>query len=135
MNSQLTLALDHVAIQTTNLDQALAFYVDGLGGNLTSRAPFKTREQAWVVLGGVKLEIYTVRQGEELLPWKDEYRGPVHLAFSVENLEAFLAEVARKGIFLHPSHPTPFRPPVPNPPLIAYLHGPDGEEVEIREEW
>jgi hypothetical protein len=38
-----------------------------------------------------------------------------------------------KGARFHPSHPEPFLPPVPGASKIAYLLGPDGEEVEIRD--
>ena len=73
------------------------------------------------------------REGENLLAWSDFYSGPVHIAFEVENLNNFVKEIGSKGYSLHPSHPEPFLPPVPGAREIAYLLGPDGEEIEVRE--
>ena len=59
--------------------------------------------------------------------------GPVHLCFEVADLDHFLDRAKSLGAQLHPSHPEPFTPPVPEAGRIAYLLGPDGEEVEVRE--
>lgn len=124
--------LHHVAIQTADLDRALYFYVEILGAELLERRRFKRRQQAWLRVGEVRMELYSVRDGETLDAWSDRYAGPVHLAFAVPDLEPFLAAAVERGARFHPSHPEPFVPPVPGAGLIAYLEGPDGEEVEIR---
>jgi hypothetical protein len=80
----------------------------------------------------VQIELFSNRAGEQLEPWSDFYRGPVHLAFTVDDLQAFLAHALSQGAQYHPSHPAPFVPPVPGAGPIGYLLGPDGEEVEIR---
>jgi catechol 2,3-dioxygenase-like lactoylglutathione lyase family enzyme len=126
------LALHHVAMQTNNLDRAIYFYVDVLGGTLVERTRFKRREMAWIALGGIKVELFSKRDGETLQEWSDYYSGPVHLALVIEDLDAFIAHAASMGVPLHPSHPQPFVPPVDRPVRIAYLRGPDGEEVELR---
>lgn len=125
--------LHHVAVQTARFDESLRFYVDVLGCELRVRRPFKRREMAWLVAGAVQIELFSVRAGETLGEWSDYIPGPVHLAFTVDDLDTFLAHAARHGIGLHPSHPEPFTPPVAGAGRIAYLRGPDGEEVEIRE--
>ena len=125
-------AVHHVAIQTNNLDRAIAFYVDLLGARQIERRRFKRREMAWLEVGGVKLELFSKRDGENLESWNDFYSGPVHIAFQVDDLEAFLEQVEAQGARFHPSHPEPFVPPVEGACKIAYLLGPDGEEVEIR---
>jgi catechol 2,3-dioxygenase-like lactoylglutathione lyase family enzyme len=125
-------AIHHIALQTARFEQALAFYVEVLGAELLTRRQFKRREMAWLKVGNMKLELFSNRQGETLEPWNDFYCGPVHLAFEVDDLGAFLSEILARGAQFHPSHPEPFTPPVPGAGPIAYLLGPDGEEVEIR---
>jgi catechol 2,3-dioxygenase-like lactoylglutathione lyase family enzyme len=132
MKTNRVVSIDHVAVQTASLARALAFYVDLLGARLIERRTFKRREMAWLSVGDTKIELFSVRQGESLRPWDDFASGPVHLAFTVADLDAFLAEALEKGATFHPSHPEPFVPPVPGASRIAYLLGPDGEEVEIR---
>ena len=127
-----TVCLDHVAIQTSDLDKAIFFYVNILGGDLKERRPFKTRHMAWIQFPNLKLEIFSKRQNEELATWQDNYCGPVHLSFVVRDLDGFIADAKALGACFHPSHPTPFIPPVAGAPRIAYLLGPDGEEVEVR---
>ena len=128
------LAVDHIAVQTSNLDAALQFYVGVLGANLIVRQKFKRREMAWLSVGNTKIEMFSKRSGETLKPWSDFYSGPVHIAFRVENLDQFLNAALEKGARFHPSHPDPFVPPVEGASKIAYLLGPDGEEVEIRDQ-
>ncbi len=125
-------AIHHVALQTARFEQALAFYVEVLGAELLTRRQFKRREMAWLKVGYVRLELFSNRQGETLNAWSDFACGPVHLAFEVDDLDAFLSEALARGARFHPSHPGPFTPPVPGAGPIAYLLGPDGEEVEIR---
>ena len=130
-----TLRFHHVAVQTAHLDQSVQFYTEVLGAELLVRRPFKRREMAWLKIGEVRLELFSVRVGEEdkLAAWTDFFPGPVHLAFEVDDLDAFLRRAHKLGASLHPSHPKPFVPPAPKAGRMAYLLGPDGEEVEIRE--
>lgn len=136
--SKLQVKLDHVALQTSHFEAAIDFYTRILGAELLSRGRFKRREMAWLKLGdgeaAVKLELFSRRDGETLAPWSDFTSGPVHLALRVPNLDAFLTAALANGATFHPSHPQPFTPPVDGAKPIAYLLGPDGEEVEIRDE-
>lgn len=132
MNPLKVTAIHHVALQTSDIDRAITFYVDVLGATLLERRPFKTRQMAWLQVGSVKLELFSKRQNESLNPWNDYYSGPVHMAFAVDDVDEFLTQALRAGAQYHPSHPEPFVPPVPGASKIAYLLGPDGEEVEIR---
>ena len=132
MNTSKILEVHHVAVQTNNLQRAVDFYVGLLGAELLERRRFKMREMAWLKVGITRIELFSGREGEELELWSDFYTGPVHLAFAVEDLDAFLEHALAKGAKFHPSHPAPFVPPVAGAQKIAYLLGPDGEEVEIR---
>ena len=126
--------IDHVALQTANFDAAVDFYTRVLGAELIERRQFKRRRMAWLRLGDVRLELFSAREGETLVPWSDFTSGPVHLALRVPNLDEFLKQAVACGARFHPSHPGPFTPPVAGARPIAYLLGPDGEEVEIRDE-
>ena len=132
MTNPKVMAVHHVAVQTSRFEEALAFYTEILGLELAERRRFKRREMAWLKAGSVAIELFSVRQGEMLEAWNDFYSGPVHIAFIVEDLDKFLESALRRGARFHPSHPAPFSPPIPDPPRIAYLLGPDGEEIEIR---
>jgi glyoxylase I family protein len=125
--------LHHVAVQTSRYPEALRFYTEVLGMRVLSDRPFKRRTVAWLQAGNTRVELFSNRAGEELVPWSDRFAGPIHLAFEVENLRAFLATALERGAKMHPSHPEPFVPPVPGAKEIAYLLGPDGEEIEVRE--
>jgi glyoxylase I family protein len=126
------IGIHHVAIQTTDFDKALAFYTEILGAELLEKRKFKKREMAWLKAGETKIELFSKREGEKLHPWSDFYSGPVHIAFLVNDLDEFLKTATDRGARFHPSHPAPFVPPVPGAPRIAYLIGPDGEEIELR---
>lgn len=126
--------IDHIALQTAHFDAAVDFYTRVLGAELIERRQFKRRRMAWLRLGDVRLELFSAREGETLVPWSDFTSGPVHLALRVPNLDEFLKHAVACGARFHPSHPGPFTPPVAGALPIAYLLGPDGEEVEIRDE-
>jgi len=126
------IAIDHVAVQTSDIEKALRFYTEILGVELVERRKFKKRSMAWLKVGNVRIELFSKREGEKLENWNDFYSGPVHISFAVENLDSFLDEALKRGAKFHPSHPAPFVPPVEGAKKIAYLLGPDGEEVEIR---
>ena len=126
------LSVHHIAVQTSDIERAVHFYTHILGAELLERRQFKRRQMAWLKVGDVKLELFSHREGETLDAWSDFYSGPVHIAFTVEDLDAFLEAAMQCGATFHPSHPEPFTPPVPGAQKIAYLLGPDGEEIEIR---
>lgn len=133
MSTNKVINIMHVAIQTSNIDQAISFYTKILGAELIlPPTKFKRRYVAWLKVGSTKIELFSKRNSEVLDKWSDYYSGPIHIAFGVDNIDSFLEEAHSKGAKFHPSHPEPFIPPVKNAKKIAYLLGPDGEEVEIR---
>lgn len=125
--------IHHIAIQTSDFKKSLNFYVDILGFKLLENKIFKKRKFAWIETNGIKIELYSKRNDEELIKWDDKFCGPVHLAFVVKDLNEFVNDILSKGYKLHPSHPQIFTPPVVGAKPIAYLYGPDGEEIEFRE--
>jgi catechol 2,3-dioxygenase-like lactoylglutathione lyase family enzyme len=123
----------HIAIQTGDFEKALEFY-SSLGLEITERKKFKTRDFAWLKAANIRIELYSKRGDAVLDKWSDLSSGPVHIAFEVDAFDAFLEKLRKQGRQFHPSHPEPFTPPVEGAKQIAYLLGPDGEEVEIREQ-
>ena len=129
---QRALPVHHIAIQTSRFAESVEFYRDILGLKVLERGPFKRRQMAWLQAGNTRIELFSKREGETLQPWGDFFPGPVHVAFEVDDLDRFLEEAMRRGARFHPSHPRPFTPPIAGARPIAYLLGPDGEEVEVR---
>jgi catechol 2,3-dioxygenase-like lactoylglutathione lyase family enzyme len=142
------LSTNHTSFTVSNLERTLAFFRDGLGFEVTSRAPRDPQIIERIVgVKGADIEVAYVRgpgHSIELI----EYKGPrdkgkvearpcdtgfAHIAFDVRNLEAAVAAAARHGV-------TPVAPPVtltqggPNAgSKIVYLRDRDGIAIEFIE--
>src|SRR5947207_558874 len=97
MKSEAVVRIDHVAIQTSNINEAIRFYTAVLGIELVERRKFKKREMAWLRSGDTRIELFSTREGEELQQWTDYIPGPVHVAFGVVDLDQFLAHAISNG--------------------------------------
>lgn len=125
--------LHHIAVQTSDLPRSLHFYRSIFGGRVVKETHrFRKRLLVFIEIGDALLELYSVRKGERLSEWREDFPGPVHLAFEVNNLKDFLNVALGKGAQFHKDHPEPFVP-VEGEGEIAYLCGPDNEEIEVRE--
>ena len=142
------LSTNHTSFTVSNLERTLAFFRDGLGFAVTSRAP---RDPATIerIVGvkGADIEVAYVRgpgHSLELI----EYKGPrdkgkvaarpcdtgfAHIAFDVRNIEAAIAAAEPYGV-------VPIAPPVlltrggPNAgSKVVYLRDPDGITIEFIE--
>ena len=115
----------HTRYRVTNLDKTVAFYRDVIGLAEVDR---KTSPR------GSKLVFLKAPQSEELIEICEfPSSGPVivgpdltHLAFEVDNLDAFAKHAAAKG---HPLSDGPT--PTSNGNIIAFVDAPEGYEVEI----
>ena len=119
----------HTCYRITDIDQSLAFYVDGLGLTELRRAPIRD-EAINVFLGGSdgapRLE----------LTWNRDQDGPYeigtgygHAAFIVDDLDATLAALAGKGI-------EPEKPPYTvraGGSRLCFVRDPDGYRIELIE--
>jgi catechol 2,3-dioxygenase-like lactoylglutathione lyase family enzyme len=142
------LSTNHTSFTVSDLERSLAFFRDGLGFTVTSKAP---RDPATIerIVGvkGADIEVAYVRgpgHSLELIQYKGpRERGKVesrpcdtgfaHIAFDVRNIDAAIAEAARHGV-------TPIAPPVlltqggPNAgSKVVYLRDPDGITIEFIE--
>jgi catechol 2,3-dioxygenase-like lactoylglutathione lyase family enzyme len=126
-------ALHHIAVQTADFDRAYEFFHDILQLDLTSGPrDFKTRRLCVFGAGPVEIELYSLKHGQTPTAYSATGVGPTHLAFATKELDAFLAKCSAKGV-------TVIKPPFEilnedgTISRLAFLQGPDGEEVEIRQ--
>ena len=115
----------HTRYRVTDLDKTVAFYRDVLGLQETRRHTSGR---------GSQLVFFKAPGSEEEIEiCKYDQSGPVvvgpdltHLAFEVDDLEAFAREAAKKGYPLSDG-PTP----TGSGSVIAFIDAPEGYEVEL----
>lgn len=126
--------LHHIAIQTKDFKKAYHFYTELLGLQVVKEPIiFKgKRTLAWLASGGIMIELFSVKSDETAQAYDDRHVGPIHIAFEVQDIDAILAYLIRHYVKIMKS---PFVPSTDDPdqPRVAFLEGPDGEEIEIRE--
>ena len=124
----------HVAIKVRDFDQALRMYGDGLGFAAKARWGEGDGRGAMLDAGdGNYLEVFA--GGQRVEPLGDmRAAGPiVHLCFRTQAIDAAIARATAAGFVLKvpakdiviPATPTPI------PVRLAFLHGPDGEVIEL----
>jgi glyoxylase I family protein len=126
--------IHHVAIQTRDFEKALYFYTQVLGFKIV-KEPFSykgLRTLTWIDMGGMMIELFSVKKGREGTDFDDTRVGSVHIAFEVENLSVVFDYLRKHNIRILKE---PFKPPTSDPlqPLVGFIAGPDGEEIEFRE--
>jgi len=124
----------HIALNVTNLDRSLAFYVGGLGFRLYrswTNAGSGNRA-AMVDFGGGRLELFEGAAKGEITTPAGSYP---HFAFAVEDVEKAY-RIALDAGAEPKSEPRslaiPSEPPLPI--TIAFVYGPDGEQLEFFKE-
>lgn len=127
--------LHHVAIQTADFERAISFYTSILGLKIIKQ-PFiykGERKLAWLDAGSVVIELYSIKFGTSPSSYDQQRIGADHLAFEVQNLEGFITYLKNHDIQIIKE---PFLPKTEDPhqPRVAFVEGPDGEEIEIRQE-
>jgi catechol 2,3-dioxygenase-like lactoylglutathione lyase family enzyme len=130
--------LSYMGIRVTDLERSLRFYV----GHFGLRPPKGTElpkgqpnEQTTVMLvdprSSQRLELNYYPPGN---PYAVPYvagEGFDHLAFRVDDLEAFLKRLAQDGV--HPEHMAHYEGPMMATPSfrVAYVRDPDGNQLEL----
>jgi lactoylglutathione lyase len=121
------LALVHTCVRVLDADASVAFY-RRLGFEPRGRLNFASAFNVYMGLpgGGDSLEL-TVNVGrEEPYDLGDGYN---HIALTVEDLPALLAELAEAGI--EPEKPAFHPGDRDDLPLIAFVADPDGYRIEL----
>lgn len=95
--------LHHVAIIASDYDRSKAFYVEALGFTIV-REVWRAERRSWkcdLTIAGAQIELFTF-PGAPPRPSFPEAMGLRHLAFTVADIEAEVARLARHGIACEP---------------------------------
>lgn len=95
--------LHHVAIIASDYDRSKAFYVEALGFTIV-REVWRAERRSWkcdLTRGTVQIELFTFPAAPPR-PSFPEAMGLRHLAFTVADIEAEVARLARHGIACEP---------------------------------
>jgi catechol 2,3-dioxygenase-like lactoylglutathione lyase family enzyme len=139
------IAADHTGITVTNLEQSLAFWQDVLGFELSHR-PHQTGDLASEITGvpGAEISIAVLKgHGHkiELLEYlapPDRKRvdlrpcdvGSVHIAFTVDNIDAVLSVIAASG-WRAAGKPQTLKSGPNAGKRVVYVRDPDGTTIEF----
>ena len=93
--------LDHIAIAVTDMDAAIARFVDDLGIELAGRedVPSESTSTAFLPIDGTKIELIHPMNGEGPVAAYLEKRGGGmhHLCFETDDIEGDMAMLKAKG--------------------------------------
>jgi len=126
--------VDHIAIQTNDFDVTFDFYNRVLGFSIVKEPfNFKNRRLCYLSAGNISIELYSIKEGSKSASAYEGNRGGLdHVAFVVDDIETEIKKLQQEGFrIIKP----PFYPPTNeiNQPRIAFIEGPDKQEIEIRE--
>lgn len=103
--------IDHIGIAVTDLEDALAPYVEGLGLQVAHREEVPTQkvQVAMLPLGETKIELLEPTSGDSPIAKFLERKGPGihHIALAVEDIDAALARMAAADVRMIDTEPRP----------------------------
>ncbi|MGH9240137.1 MAG: methylmalonyl-CoA epimerase, partial [Vicinamibacterales bacterium] len=114
--------LDHVGIAVENLEEALAFYRDGLG--LHVEIPEEVASQRvrahFIPAGQAALELLEPTNGDSAIARYVEKRGPGlhHITLRVDDIHAALEQLRTRGVRLVDEQPRPGA----EGSMVAFIH-------------
>ena len=118
-------AIDHVHLRSPDPERAAGFYAELFGAKPAGRMQNGAALRVVMDLGGLPLFIEQVPAGTASPP-APPFLGVEHIGLAVEDMDAAVAELRRKGaeFVVEPNSP---RPGV----KLAFIQGPDGVRIEI----
>ena len=116
----------HTRLRVNDLERTVKFYQEALGLEVSNR--FRSPRGAQLVFlrtpnSDEEIELCQMPAGAAPVVVQPDL---MHLAFEVENMETFAAELAKKGFSLSDG-PTP----TGSGSVIAFIDAPEGYEVEL----
>lgn len=128
--------LDHIGIAVRDVDDALAFYRDALGLEVTTmeEVPSQRVRAHFVSVGGAVLELLEATSPDSPIARFTERSGPGlhHITLRVDDLDTMLAGLEERGITLIDRVPRPGA----EGSRVAFVHpsSAHGVLVELKEE-
>lgn len=121
-------SVHHIAFRAVDFEKTLSFY-ESLGCKLCARWGEKGNEGAMLEIGnsGVKIELFD--KGENFAA-NGKYR---HIAFATDEVDKCYETALANGAtsYIPPEDIVIAAKPSPIPARIAFVYGPDGEEIEF----
>jgi catechol 2,3-dioxygenase-like lactoylglutathione lyase family enzyme len=125
--------LDHVAIQASDFDEALHFYHVLLGLPIVRQPErYKTRTLCYLKAGAASIELYSVKDDHRVTSYTTERGGLDHVSFLAPDLDAAISFLVANGVRLIKA-PFEIRGDDGSIARLAFVAGPDDQEIELRE--
>lgn len=122
--------VNHIAIIASDIERSLSFYVDVLGFSII-RKVYREERDSWKVdlalNGDYLIELFTFPNAPQRLSYP-EALGLRHLAFTVDDIEASIAELKSKGVETENIRIDPF-----TDCRCVFFADPDGLPIELVE--
>lgn len=122
--------VNHIAIIASDIERSLSFYVDVLGFSII-RKVYREERDSWKVdlalNGDYLIELFTFPNAPQRLSYP-EALGLRHLAFTVDDIEASIAELKPKGVEPESIRIDPF-----TDCRCVFFADPDGLPIELVE--
>ena len=142
------LAVHHVSISVPDLEAAIAWYGEILGFKVQFRMGIESigAKGAFIRRGNLRLELWQMAGGSQVPPGRREPNsdlqtgGTKHVAFAVDDLQACLEELARRGVDIAAVQRDPAQPMLPDadplgkdkpPAFAAFIRDPAGVLIEL----
>jgi catechol 2,3-dioxygenase-like lactoylglutathione lyase family enzyme len=120
-------ALDHLHIFSRNVPEAAQYFEDVFGARETSREDVRGLLVVRVNVQGVTLTLMETATDDQMIVGKGN-RGLDHFCFLVTDLEGTVESMKKRGATFSVEPKL-----MPNGAKVAFVNGPDGTIIELKE--